>query len=106
MTQYTRTVIIVIIASLKAQAETLARRIDPSSSGEVFSVKLSANGQEPPTHYLCSWRMTEAQYARAQQELGGLTNQVWMYDVPPATLDTVLADRGLQRITGTITQLP
>ena len=59
MTAYTRRLIIVVTASAAGAANARAKEVDPEGGERAFTAGLSPTGEEPATHYWCSWAVRE-----------------------------------------------
>jgi len=56
-----RTAVIVIVAAAKAQANAKAKKLDEDVV-DIFTQGLSANGNEPASHYMCRWNCASSTY--------------------------------------------
>jgi hypothetical protein len=99
-TLYTDRLIIVVVASLQAQANSRAVEIDATGGLQTFTAGLSASGAAPATHYWCSWQLLPDERARLSQRMQSLGSgsKVRIYDGNTTTAAQVLAQTGLKEI--------
>lgn len=74
MTLYTKRALIIIPADQVAAATAIAKQLDPEGGEQTFNVPLvnPANPDAPPTHYWCSWALTEKEHQQLQTQLATL----------------------------------
>ncbi len=101
-TLYTDRLIIVIVASLQAQANTRATEVDPVGGSQTFTVGLSPSGNLPATHYWCNWQLLPDERVRLNNRIGSLGNasKVRIFDGNTTTTAQVLATTGLRELAG------
>ena len=87
-----------IIVARAAVVNTARQRaaeagLDPVGGLAALDAPLSLNGQFPAQAYWCSWGMTAAQYAQAQNRIEGFDpTRIRLYDGNTWTPEAVLAD--------------
>lgn len=103
MSRYTRRAIIVVKTTDKdaSNAVCTVASLDPAGGDHTFMVGLhpSANPNPPPSHYWCSWQVTQAQWDALFAEFGDGNGkrQSRMFDGDVWTPAAVLATLQLQR---------
>jgi hypothetical protein len=102
MSQYPRRVLIIIPAEYQAVANQAALGFDETGGDRTFTVGLSADGQEPATHFWASIQMREETFQGVSQLLPAQFPQAVMIEY---NLDTergrpgeLLAEMGLMTI--------
>lgn len=102
-TTFTRRLIIVVsadtVAAANAQAKTLDKRL-AETGDQTFSVGLSATGQEPATHYWCSWVVQPDDDNALKNRLKSLSlvGKAKIFDGHKLTPEDVLQEMGLKVI--------
>lgn len=103
MSTYTRRVIIVIDAAVRDKATNdLAQKVDPAGGDNAFNVPLYPAGgpQASPTHYWCSWAMTDDEDTNIKALRTALAaadrSKVRMFNGNTRTPESVLAELGLE----------
>lgn len=101
-TEFTKRALIIVPASSVGSANLAAQQLDPVGGEQTFTVGLSADGNEPVTHYWCSVAMTVEQFAAVQQlqssEFPDAVIVEYDLDLEPGRPNQVLQSSGLQRI--------
>jgi len=92
--------IILILAAQRDAANAAAEGFNPGGGDASFTVGLSANGQEPATHYWCAGRLDAQKIAAILAAAPDAVVESWEMDAEPAAPNDLLAQHGLTRIGG------
>ena len=103
-------IIFIIAATDLARANAHAKASFDTRGGErTFTTRLSANGSEPATHFVCSGLLPDADYAAVKALLAtypGASIVDWANDAGTAKGKDTLASLGLQIIRPPIAPTP
>lgn len=97
-------ILIVAPIALKSLAEIAVAEVDPSPSGEAFSIRLSSSGAEPATHCACQPNVSDsvaalvAQIASRPEFAGVSTFEATSPADHLAMIERSLSSLGLSRI--------
>lgn len=96
-TLYTRRLIIVVTAAAAANANARAKEVDPEGGHRTFTAPLSPTGDEPATHYWCSWVMRDSDDTsmRAKLAAADAAGHARVFNGNARTPESVLAELGL-----------
>jgi len=100
MTAYTRRLIIVVTASAAGAANARAKEVDPEGGERAFTAGLSPTGEEPATHYWCSWALRESDDGAMRTKLAAAVaaGLARVFNGNARTPESVLAELGLAMV--------
>lgn len=102
-TLYTKTLIIVVQASIVDQARAYAAQVDPNGATNTFGPELSPTGHAPATHYWVHWPLLVEQEVAIRGKLNQLTKsgKVQIFDGNVMTTTQVFTQLGLIQVSDT-----